>query len=71
MTAKELDKMVRKMREFGATIDARFGLENSIFLLDRGLRAAGKDNLANQLLELNNEIEKIDSGELARLETFN
>lgn len=71
MTAKELDKMVDKMREFGGTIDTRCRLENYIFLLDKGLRAAGKDELANQLLELNNEIDKVDTIELAKLGTFN
>lgn len=70
MTAKELDKMVSRMREYGK-FNSRLEVENYIVNLLYGMIAIEKFDVANELSNLINEIESIDTEELARIGTFN
>lgn len=70
MTAKELDKMIHRMRKY-RTFNSRLEVENYICDLSCGMIAIGKIDIANQLSDLVNEIESIDTEELAKIGTFN
>lgn len=70
MTAKELHMMVSEMRRFGRKFDTRISVENHVYELYAGLREIGRTDLANQLFELSNEIEMVDTAELTKLRTF-
>lgn len=70
MKAEELNTMVQKMREDKAVIDTRLCLENYVYRLERGLRKIHRTELADQLVELVDEIDKVDTSELAILRTF-
>ena len=70
MTAKELDMVVRKMRDKGTKVETRFGLENYIYSLTKGLEAIERNDLVDELFNLIDEIEDIDTGEILQIGTF-
>lgn len=70
MTANELHIMVNEMRRFGRKFDTRISVENYVYELYAGLREIGRTDLANQLFELSDEIEMVDTTELTKLGTF-
>ena len=70
MTAKELDTMVNAMRTRYHEVNARTDVTDSIYYLWKGLRAIGKDNLAEKLNELYSEIDGIDTDEIVKIGTF-
>lgn len=70
MTAQEIDRMTREMRRRGAKILQRSDLDNYAYYLMRGLRAIGRTNLAEQLQELYDEMESVDTNEIYENATF-
>lgn len=70
MTAKELDTMVRTMREYGAEIKSRSDVEQYAYCLRRGLMAIKRNDLADQLWQLYDEMDSIETLELMDLKTF-
>lgn len=70
MTAKELDAMVRKMRDTGAKVETRFGLENYIYSLAKGLEVIERNDLVDELFNIIDEIEDIDTREVLQVDTF-
>ena len=70
MTANELDTMVKAMRTTYHKVESRMDIEFSIFYLQRGLCAIGRNELAEQLAELYTEIDNIDTSEIIKLGTF-
>ena len=70
MTAKEMDNIVKEMRNHGAKIDTRTDLENYVYRLKTGLEVIGRSNLVNELNNLYNEMENVDTNELVRIGTF-
>lgn len=71
MTAKEMNLMVEEINKQGVIVPNRNILESYPYELSRGLCAIGRTDLANRLDDLYNEMEMVDSAELARLGTFN
>lgn len=70
MTAKELDTMVNAMRTKHHSVETRMEITDTIYYLNRGLRAIGRNDLAEELLELYTEIDGIDTGEIVKIGTF-
>ena len=70
MLAKELDIMVNAMRTNYYGVNSRSVLQNDIWHLYEGLKAIGREELANELHKLYFEIEDIDTEELVELRTF-
>lgn len=70
MTATEMDRMVNAMRSCGAEIPTRFNLDNYAYYLMRGLDAIGRRELAEQLQELYDEMESVDTCEVHAIGTF-
>ena len=70
MLAKELDIMVNAMRTNYYGVNSRSELQNDIWHLYEGLKAIGREELANELHKLYFEIEDIDTTELVKLRTF-
>ncbi len=70
MTAKELDAMVWKMRDKGMKVETKFGLENYIYSLAKGLETIERNDLVDSLFNLIDEIEDIDTREILRIGTF-
>jgi len=71
MTAQELDTMVNAMRTKHHKVVRRVDVTDEIYYMEKGLRAIGMDNLANELQELYNQIDSIDTDEIVKLGTFN
>lgn len=70
MEAKELDTMVNAMRKGFYKVNTRKELTDSIFYLYKGLKAIGKNEIAENLADLYAEIENIDTDEIAKIGTF-
>ena len=70
MLAKQLDTMVKTMRTEYYKVNSRSQLQNYIWHLYEGLKAIGREELANELHKLYFEIEDIDTTELVELRTF-
>lgn len=70
MTAKELDTMVNAMRTKYNKVDSRMRLEDTIYYLSKGLRAIGRNEIADELDKLYSEIDKVDTDELIEIGTF-
>lgn len=70
MTVKEMDKMTRVMRDHGSRVETRIDLENYVYYLKFGLRAIGRDDLADELDDLYDEMENVDTDELIEIGTF-
>lgn len=70
MTPQELDKMVSAMRDHKANIKTRVDLGDYPYHLMYGLKAIGRNVLASELEKLYEEIEKVDTSELCKIETF-
>lgn len=70
MTAEMFNAMVWKMRKY-RKIGSRTEVENYILDLSQAVREIGRRELANQLCDLVDEIENIDTEELAKIGTFN
>ena len=70
MTVKELDTMVKAMRTKYNKVNSRTDLEDDIYYLKIGLIAIGRNELAEQLAELYEEIDSIDTNEIVKLGTF-
>lgn len=70
MTAQEMDRMTAEMRYRGAKILQRSDLDNYAYYLMCGLREIGRRELANQLQELYDEMESVNTGEIFKVGTF-
>ena len=70
MTATELDVMVNAMRTKYNKVESRLRLEDSIYYMSKGLRAIGRNELAEELDKLYSEIDEIDTDELIKTGTF-
>lgn len=70
MTAKELDTMVNAMRTRHNKVESRMRLEDTIYYLSKGLRAIGRNEIAEELDNLYSEIDEIDTEELIEIGTF-
>lgn len=70
MTAAELDKMVNAMRTNYHTVDSRMEITNAIYYLIKGLRAIGRKDLVEQLTDLYEEIDTIETSEIVKIGTF-
>lgn len=70
MTAKELDTMVKAMRNKRNTLDMRIDVQATLFYLHKGLSAIGRTELADELARLYTEIDNVDTDELVKLGTF-
>ena len=70
MTAKELDTMVNAMRSNFNKINARIDVSDPIYYLIKGLRAIGRNDLAEELNKLYSEIDEVDTNELVKIGTF-
>ena len=70
MTAIELHKMVSEMGRLGRKFDNRISVEYYVYQLYAGLKEIGRTDLAEQLLKLSNEIEMVDTEEIAKIGTF-
>lgn len=70
MTAEMFNAMVWEMRKY-RKIGSRTEVENYILDLSQAVREIGRRELANQLCDLVDEIENIDTEELAKIGTFN
>lgn len=70
MTAEMFNAMVWKMRKY-RKISSRIEVENLIYDLSQAVRKIGRIELANQLCDLVDEIENIDTDELVKIGTFN
>lgn len=69
MTAKEMADMTNRMRKYN-TIKTRSDLENYAYVLSKGLRAIGRDELADELDALYDEMENVNTEELIQIGTF-
>lgn len=69
MTAKELDTMVRIIRK-NNKIETRMDVLDLLYYLQKGIRAIGKKELAENLIELYTEIDSIDTPEIIKIGTF-
>ena len=70
MTALEFDKMTKAMRRCGHELKTRVDAEEPAYMLYRGLQAIGRTELADELWELYNEMENMDSYEISKCGTF-
>lgn len=70
MTAKELNTMVNAMRTKYNEVKTRSDVTDKIFYLYKGLKAIGRDKLAQELIELYAEIDGINTDEIVKLGTF-
>lgn len=70
MKAKELDTMVNAMRSRKNKFNARVDVTDTIWYLEKGLRAIGRNELADELIKLYEEIEIIDTNEIVKIGTF-
>lgn len=70
MTAEMFNAMVLEMRKY-RKISNRTEVENYIYDLSQAVREIGRRELANQLCDLVDEIENINTEELAKFGTFN
>lgn len=70
MTAKELDTMVRAMRDCGFAVETRIKAEDPVYMLCKGLRAIGRDGLVSELWKLLDEMENVDSSDICKEGTF-
>lgn len=70
MTALEFDKMTKAMRRCGHELKTRADAEEPAYMLYRGLQAIGRTELADELWELYNEMESMDSAEIIKCGTF-
>lgn len=70
MTAMEMDIMTMEMRNRGAEIPTRSDLDNYAYYLMCGLDAIGRRELAEQLRELYDEMESVNTGEIHAIGTF-
>lgn len=71
MTAKELDAMVRNLREKHPEMcKRRWELQRYIADLAEAFGKAGKEQLMNDLIEAYKEIDQIETNDLVTLETF-
>lgn len=70
MTATELAKMVYTMRDQGANIPNRCNMECQLHRLICGLRSIGRTEIVNELEQLYDEIENVDTFELAATGIF-
>lgn len=70
MTAKELDTMTRAMRDCGHAIKNRTEAEEPVYMLCKGLRAIGRDDLVSELWKLYDEMENVDSSDICKEGTF-
>ena len=70
MTALEFDKMTKAMRRCGHEFETRVDAEEPAYMLYRGLQAIGRIELADELWELYNEMENMDSDEIIKCGTF-
>lgn len=71
MKAKELDIMVNAMRTRYHKVNTRVDVSDTIWYLEKGLRAIGRNELADELIKLYEEIEEIDTMEITKIGTFN
>ena len=69
MTAQEMDKMTMRMRRY-ATIKERSDLDNYVYVLAKGLREIGRDELAEELEALYDEMETVNTDEIIKIGTF-
>lgn len=70
MTAKELDKMVKAMRTKYNKVETRADLQNTIWCLYKGLFAINRKDVAEELIRLYEEIDKISTVSIMELGTF-
>jgi hypothetical protein len=70
MKAKELDTMVNAMRTRYHKVGTRVDVTDTIWYLEKGLRAIGRNELADELIKLYEEIESIDTMEITKIGTF-
>lgn len=70
MTAKEFDTMVNAMRSQTHKVNTRSDVENTLYYLQKGLRAIGRIEMANSLTELYAEIDGIETDEIVKNGTF-
>lgn len=70
MTAEELDTMVKNMRTRNNTVESRVDVQDTIWYLRKGLIAIKRNNLANELMKLYEEIDIIDTLEIMKMGTF-
>lgn len=70
MTAFEMDVMTTEMRYRGANIPTRIDLDNYAYYLMYGLREIGRRELADQLQELYDEMENVNTDEIYKIGTF-
>lgn len=70
MTAQEIDQMTREMRRFHAKVDTRFDFENYVYCLMKGLYVIGRKELAEELWNLYEEMENVNTNEVYEIGTF-
>lgn len=70
MTAKELGKLVKELRNY-FQVDTRMELETQLNRLRYSVASIRKYELAEELNKLIAEIDSVDTEELVRLGTFN
>lgn len=69
MTTKELDTMVKTMRNY-KKVERRLDVLDDIYVLYRGFHSINRDDIAEKLLDLYEEIDNIDTSELIKMGTF-
>lgn len=70
MTAKELDIMVKGMRTRYNAVETRGEVQDIIWYLRKGLLAIKRNDLADELMKLYEEIDSIDTSEVMKMGTF-
>ena len=70
MTVEMFNEMVWEMRKY-RKFSSRIEVEKYIYDLSQAARKIGRIELANQLCDLVDEIENIDTEELVKIGTFN
>lgn len=69
MTTKELDTMVKAMRNY-KKVERRLDVLDDIYVLYRGFHSINRNDIAKKLLDLYEEIDNIDTSELIKMGTF-
>ena len=69
MTTKELDTMVKTMRNY-KKVERRLDVLDDIYVLYRGFHSINRNDIAKKLLDLYEEIDNIDTSELIKMGTF-
>lgn len=70
MDAKVLDIMVKAMRTKYNRFESRTDVTEPLLCLYNGLHAIHRDDLANELIKLYEEIESVETNDIVRIGTF-